>query len=49
MCSHLPKLLINDSKLKVVADYVLIKGDNKPRCLMIKEQEGSSQAESTDD
>lgn len=39
-CTHLAKLLINDSKLKVVADHVLIKGDNEPRCLKRREQRG---------
>lgn len=28
--THLSKLLINNSKLEVVADHVFIKRDNKP-------------------
>lgn len=35
--THLAKLLINDSKLEVVADHVLIKGDNEPWCLRMRE------------
>lgn len=31
--THLSKLLINDSKLEVVADNMLIKRDNEPGCL----------------
>ena len=35
--THLAKLLINDSKLEVVADHVLVKGDNEPWCLRMRE------------
>lgn len=31
--THLSKLLINDPKLEVVADHMLIKCDNEPGCL----------------
>lgn len=31
--THLPELLINDSELEVIADNVLVEGDNEARGL----------------
>lgn len=31
--AHLPELLINDSELEVIADNVLVEGDNEARGL----------------
>lgn len=31
--AHLPKLLINDSELEVIADDMLIEGDDEAGCL----------------
>jgi hypothetical protein len=31
--AHLPKLLINDSELEVIADDMLVEGDNEPGSL----------------
>lgn len=39
--THLSKLLINDPKLEVVADHMLIKRDNEPGCLSKGEKEGT--------
>lgn len=35
-CTYLAKLLVNNSEFEVVADYMLIKGDNEPWCLWTK-------------
>lgn len=41
--THLAKLLINNPKLEVVADHMLIKGSNEPGCLRTREQDVLSQ------
>lgn len=38
--THLAELLINNPELEVVADHVLVKGDDEPRGLRTREEKG---------